>query len=185
MRSVVFTLMLLISGSLFADSQATGSELIRSKFNLISHENKAVSAEDFHGRYLMVFFGFSHCPKICPAGLSTLVAVTNKLSTPEIEVVPVFISIDPERDTVERLSNYVKLFDPKLIGLTGSVEEVEATAKSFRAYYGKSRVDKDGNYSYDHSSVIYMIGKQGEYLAHYSSSEGVDQIVAKAREYIK
>lgn len=167
-----------------AQSKVTGSELIKSKFNLINHLNKPVTEKDFYGKYMLVFFGFSNCKSICPTGLSTLVAIVNKLEVPEDKVTLVFITIDPERDSPERLASFVKLFDPKLIGLTGDLKETDAVAKSFRAYYGKTEIGDDGSYSFDHSSVIYMIGKRGEYISHFSSTIGVEEIANKVRNII-
>lgn len=184
MQFILFIFLILVSPDLRAESKITGSELIKSKFNLVNHNNEPVTEKDFYGKYLLVFFGFSKCKSICPAGLSTLVAAVNKLELPEDKVVPIFITIDPERDKPEHLASFVKLFDPKLIGLTGDLKETDAAAKSFRAYYGKTEIEDDGSYSFDHSSIIYMIGKNGEYLSHFSSTIGADEIANKVSNLI-
>ena len=184
MPFLFFLFLIFVSSDLQAESKLTGSELIKSKFTLVNHLNESVTERDFYGKYMLVFFGFSHCKSICPAGLSTLVAAVNKLEGIEDEVIPVFISIDPERDSPERLADFVKLFDSKLVGLTGDEKETDAVAKSFRAYYGKTEVESDGSYSYDHSSIIYMIGKKGEYITHFSSTIGPEEIANQVKKLI-
>lgn len=179
MQFLVFIFLILMSPNLKAEPKVTGSELIKSKFNLVNHLNEPVTEKDFYGKYLLVFFGFSNCKSICPAGLSTLMAAVNKLELSEDKLAPIFITIDPERDNPEHLASFVKLFDPKLIGLTGDPMEIDATAKSFRAYYGKTEIESNGDYSFDHSSIIYMIGKQGEYLSHFSSTIGAEEVAKK------
>lgn len=185
MPFLLFILLIFASLDLQAETKLTGSELIKSKFTLVNHLNEHVTEKDFYGKYMLVFFGFSHCKSICPVGLSILVSAVNKLEELEDEVVPVFITIDPERDSPERLAGFVKLFDPKLIGLTGDLRETDAAAKSYRAYYGKTEDESGGSYSYDHSSIIYMIGKQGEYISHFSSTIGAEEIAAKVKNLIK
>ncbi len=184
MQFLLFIFLVLVSQDLRAESKITGSELIKSKFNLVNHNNEPVTEKDFYGKYLLVFFGFSNCKTICPAGLSTLVAAVNKIELPEEKVIPIFITIDPERDKPKQIASFVKLFDPKLIGLTGDPKETDAAAKSFRAYYGKTEINDAGSYFFDHSSIIYMIGKDGQYLSHFSSTIGAEEIANKVSSLI-
>ncbi len=182
----VFSLSLYQSNISLADTSITGADLIKSKFNLVDHHGKNVTEKDFYGKYLLVFFGFTNCPKICPQALANLTLVLKKMGKKSDLIHPLFISIDPERDTPERISEYLKNFDAKIIGLTGTSDNIERASQSYRAYFGKIKGGDKEQYSFDHSSVIYLMDKQGNFVSSFSSNletaKMVEQISALLKE---
>lgn len=150
--------------------ETTGKALIGGPFELVSHEGRRVSDEDFRGRMMLLFFGFTHCPDICPTELQTIAAALEKLGPDAEKVVPIFVSVDPERDTVEKISSYVKAFDERIVGLTGTPQEVEKAAKAYRVYYRKAKLSEtasDAEYTIDHSAFTYLMDGKGQYVRHF------------------
>ncbi|KAF5175626.1 Sco1-like protein, partial [Thalictrum thalictroides] len=132
---------------------SVGKAAIGGPFNLVNHNGKSVTEQDFRGKWTLVYFGFTHCPDICPDELLKLAAAINKIKEKaRIEIVPVFISVDPERDTVEQVHDYVKEFHPNLVGLTGSADEVKKVARAYRVYYMKTE-EEGSDYLVDHSII--------------------------------
>jgi len=147
----------------------SGEALIGGPFALVGKDGKTVTDQDFRGRYMLVFFGFTHCPDICPAELQVMSAALDGLGDDADKVVPIFISVDPERDTPEAVTAYVENFGPNFVGLTGSPEAVAEAAKAYRVTYNKFEYkDKEGNYGYsvDHSALAYLMGPAGQYITH-------------------
>ena len=120
---------------LFAPAQSLrtkGKALIGGPFKLVDHTGKTVTEKDFAGRKMLVFFGFTHCPDICPSGLQVMSAALDQLGDKAGAVVPIFVTVDPERDTPEVMAKYVTSFHPRLVGLTGSQDAIKTTAKAYR-----------------------------------------------------
>ena len=117
--------------------QSSGTALVGGPFSLVGADGKTVTDADFRGRYMLVFFGFTHCPDICPAELQVIAQALDKLGDKAKKVVPVFITLDPERDTPQAMADYVKSFGPNFVGLTGSPEAIAAAAKAYRVAYAK------------------------------------------------
>lgn len=158
-------------------SRVTGSELIGGSFSLSDTSGKLITEKSFEGKYTLVFFGFTSCPSVCPMGLSTMGRVLQNL--PEKiskEIQPIFITVDPERDTPERIKRFIKAFHPRLIGLSGTLEATEDIVYKYRGYYRKVHEKDQEEYLIDHSDIIYLMSKGGKYLGHFSSSMGVDKI---------
>ncbi|MFT3733058.1 MAG: SCO family protein [Hyphomicrobium sp.] len=148
-------------------------------FSLIDNTGKRVTDKDYLGHYMLVFFGYTNCPDICPAGLQIMSAALDKLGKRADDIVPIFITLDPARDTQEKMATYVKAFSPKLVGLTGSESDIAATAKAYRVYYQKVSDDNDPkNYTVDHSAIFYLMGKDGKLLAPIPHTNDVDQLVS-------
>ncbi|KVI11449.1 Copper chaperone SCO1/SenC, partial [Cynara cardunculus var. scolymus] len=138
---------------------SVGKAAIGGPFNLLDHDGISVTEKDFKGKWTLIYFGFTHCPDICPDELQKLAAAIDKIKGKAgFEIVPVFISVDPERDTVEQVREYVKEFHPKLIGLTGHPDEIKKAARAYRVYYMKTEEEgSDGSdYLVDHSIIIIM-----------------------------
>jgi protein SCO1/2 len=114
-----------------------------------------------------VYFGYTYCPDVCPTELQTVVAALDQLGPLAERIVPVFITIDPERDTPAALAEYVKLFDERLVGLTGSRDQIAAAARAYRVYYARANSKDTTAYLMDHSSFIYLIGPDGSFRALY------------------
>jgi len=165
---------------------ASGRALIESDFSLTDHTGKAVTDEDFQGKWQLVFFGFTHCPDVCPTTLATVAQVLEALGGDADEVAPLFVTVDPERDTPESMAEYIAQFDPRIIGLTGSPEQLEAAARAFRVYYNKvTREGMPGGYSMDHSTFLYLMDPEGAYAAHFSPQDKPAKIAQDIREYLK
>jgi len=160
--------------------QVTGKALIGGAFTLTDNTGKHVTDQDFHGKYTLVFFGFTSCPDICPAGLQLIAGALQKLGTKAQLITPIFISVDPQRDTPEKLAAYVKNFDPRLVGLTGTPEEIAAVAKAYKVYYAKvPSKERPDNYTMDHTSIIYVMDPKGEFVTHFTPSTSVDDMAAE------
>jgi protein SCO1/2 len=126
-------------------------------FSLIDETGQTVTERDFAGHFLLVYFGYAYCPDVCPTELGTMAAAVDALGAFAERVVPVFITIDPQRDTPAVLADYVSRFHPRLRGLSGSPEQVAEVARRFRVYYAKARQQDRADYLMDHSSFIYLV----------------------------
>lgn len=156
---------------------SVGTAAIGGAFSLTNQFGKRVSEKDFAGRYLLVFFGFTHCPDVCPAGLQVMSAALDKLGAKAGGVMPIFVTVDPARDTPEVMKAYVSAFHPRLVGLTGTEAEIQAATKTYRVY--AKRVDDPGSpggYTMDHSGFIYLMDRAGAYLTHFSHGANPDEI---------
>ncbi len=130
-------------------------------FTLTDQSGHAVTDRDFAGRYLLLYFGYTYCPDVCPTELGTIAAAMDAMGPAAERVTPVFVTVDPERDTPEQLADYVSRFHPRMVGLTGTPEQVAAAARSYRVFFQKVRPQGMGDYLMDHSSFIYLVGPDG------------------------
>ena len=163
----------------------SGKALIGGPFKLIDQHGKTVTDRDFRGRFMLVFFGFTHCPDICPAELQVMSASLEALGPQGEEVVPIFITLDPERDTPEVMTGYVKNFGSAFVGLTGSPEAIAEAAKAYRVAYSKFQEDESSSdYSIDHSALVYLMGKDGEFVTHFAYGTPAEKMVEALRRYI-
>lgn len=170
-----------------ADRQASpqGKALIASAFSLVDHNGKAVTNEDFAGKWQLVFFGFTYCPDVCPTTLNDVTLVLEELGDDADQVQPLFITVDPERDTPEVMADYVANFDPRIVGLTGSPEQIKAAAKAFRVYYAKvEQDDLPGGYTMDHSAFLYLMSPDGAYATHFGPRDEPTAIASEIRAYL-
>lgn len=148
--------------------RGTGEALVGGPFTLTDHTGKTRTEQDFLGRYMLVFFGFTFCPDICPTELQVMMAARDMLGSDAERVQPVFVTVDPERDTPEVMSAYVDNFGPNLMGLTGTPAQIAAMAKAYRVYYAKTGQTETPDYLMDHSSIIYLMGPDGRFLRHFT-----------------
>jgi protein SCO1 len=167
-----------LPGSGVPQTSTSGKALIGGPFMLTDQTGKRVTEKDFLGHYTLIFFGFTNCPDICPSGLQVMTAALDKLGPKADAVTPVFITFDGTRDTPEKLSAYLKSFHPRLIGLTGSEEELAAVIKSYRVYVQKVTDEKSpSSYTFDHAAVFYLMGKDGAFLSPIPHTTDVDELV--------
>ncbi len=170
-----------------AQVKTTGKALIGGPFALVDQTGKTVTDKDFRGRLMLVFFGFTHCPDICPAELQVMSQALAELGPKSSEVVPIFISLDPERDTPAVVGAYVKNFGDNFVGLTGSPDAVAAAAKAYRVAFSKFEY-KDGSgkgdYSIDHSAIAYLMDRNGDYVAHFSYGTPAAEMAETLRRYL-
>jgi cytochrome oxidase Cu insertion factor (SCO1/SenC/PrrC family) len=165
---------------------SVGQALVGGPFSLVDHTGKRVTEQDFNGRYMLVLFGFTHCPDICPSGLQVMSAALDQLGNKANRVVPVLVAVDHERDTPEQLAQYVPSFHPRLVGLTGTKDEIATAARAYRVYYKKVEDPKSSaGFTYDHSALIYLMGPDGKYVAHFNHGAGPDAIASRLKQLVK
>ncbi len=169
---------------------ATQTAAIGGPFALVDHNGQSVTDATFHGSYKLVYFGYTYCPDVCPTSLIRNAEALDLLGEKADAVVPILISVDPQRDTTELLKTYVPHFHPRLVGLTGSPEQVAEAAKAYRVYY--ARVDEEGKetgadsdtYLVDHSTITYLMGPDGQFIQHFSHSMDADAMAAKLKDLL-
>ncbi|MEW5964249.1 MAG: SCO family protein [Pseudomonadota bacterium] len=154
------------------------------RFILAAHDGRTVTDEDFRGRHLLVFFGYTHCPDVCPTSLQTVAHVLELLGPAADRVQPVFITVDPARDTSKVLAAFVNHFDARIIGLTGSEPMIDRVAKGFRVKYQKSEPSKDGFYSVDHTAALFHVGPAGQSIGRFNYEVPAEEIAAALRAAI-
>jgi protein SCO1/2 len=145
-------------------------------FTLIDTNGRTISDKDFRGRWVLVFFGYTTCPDICPTTLNAIGAVLERLGPVATQVAPVFITVDPERDTAEVLQRYLAAFDRRIIGLTGSDDQIARAAATFGAQYFRVPGVAAGEYTMAHSSLIYVIGPEGGIVTQFSNADDRDRM---------
>ncbi len=148
----------------------SGAPLIGGAFELTDHTGKQVSDKDYLGKFMLVYFGFTYCPDVCPTELQNIAGALDIIGEKRRkQITPLFVTIDPERDTRELMAAYVENFHPDLVGLVGTVEQIKKMAKTFRVYF-KKIVDKDSpdGYTMDHSAFVFLMDKKGRYVRHFS-----------------
>lgn len=160
-----------------------GQPSIGGPFRLTDQYGKTVTQADFRGRYMLIYFGYSYCPDVCPTTLGVMAQALEKLGAQSERVVPVFITVDPARDTPKVLADYMKAFGPNFIGLTGSNDQIKAVEKEYRVYAAKRPLE-NGNYGMDHSSVIYLMGPNGKMVSFYDEAMSPDDLAKDLKEKI-
>ncbi len=163
---------------------STGKALIGGPFTLTNQNGKVVTDKDFRGRYMLVAFGYTYCPDICPAELNVISGAMEKLGDKSKNIVPIFITVDPKRDTVEQMANYISSFYPTMVGLTGTEEQIKEAASAYRVYYAKAEGDSDDNYLMAHSTFIYLMDPQGEYVTHFGYGISAEDLAARLSKAI-
>jgi cytochrome oxidase Cu insertion factor (SCO1/SenC/PrrC family) len=160
-----------------------GRGTVGGPFTLTDQTGKLRSDAEFRGRLMVVYFGYTFCPDVCPADLMAITQALDALGPAAEGIQPVFITVDPERDT-KVLADYVAAFHRSLIGLTGSPEEIRKVANAYKAFYAKGPVERSGEYSIDHAGVIYLMGRKGEYLGFMPPQTSPDRLTEVFRKYL-
>lgn len=157
--------------------------LIGGDFTLTDHNGNEFSSDLMKGKLSLVYFGFTFCPDICPTSLQKLTNVLTTLDKYQIDVLPIFITIDPSRDTKELLKEYLGHFHPKFIGLTGTEKEISKVADLYKVFYAKAEGagEAGDKYMLDHSSFVYLMDKNGKYLKHFYMTTTAEEIVEAIR----
>ena len=172
--------------------EGKGPALIGGPFSLTSHTGKPTTNEDFKGRYMLVYFGYSFCPDICPTDLQKITRSLDLVKEQQKQIQPLFITIDPERDTADQLKSYIANFHPSFIGLTGTLEQIEKIKKAYKVYGVK--VDEEGkptnnpeddNYLMDHSPQTFLMGPDGKFIRFFRFSTSAEAIAEVLKKTIK
>lgn len=155
-------------------------------FQLTDHTGQTVTDAKFRGRQLLIYFGYTYCPDVCPTELAAMTQALDRLGPAADKIQPLFISIDPERDNPSHLADFVGLFHPRLVGLTGTAEQVAAVARAYRVYYAKAASKEGGttggkDYLMDHSSFIYWMDEEGGFIAVFSAGTAPDAIAERLK----
>lgn len=154
-------------------------------FSLTDHTGRAVTEGDFAGRFLLVYFGFTYCPDVCPTELGTIAAAMDALEEQGERVTPVFVTIDPERDTPAAMADYVSRFHPRMVGLTGTPQQVAAAARAYRVFYAKVERPEMTQYLMDHSSFIYLVGPDGRVRSLFRPETAPEAIAQAVRGQLR
>jgi len=152
-------------------------------FRLVDQNGKTVTDADLKGKWSLVYFGYTHCPDACPTALNDIALALDELGPKRDAVRPVFITVDPERDTPEVLKAYVAAFDAPILALTGPIEQVAEAAKGYRVYYAK-HAEAGGDYSMDHSSVIYVMDPDGRFTASFTHQSTPEEIAERLKKLL-
>ena len=159
-------------------------EPVGGPFDLIDHSGHARTERDFRGQLMLVYFGFTYCPDVCPTDLQAIGLAVDKLGAEAPDVQPLFVTVDPERDTPAHLAEYVKLFHPRLIGLTGSAEAIRRAADAYKVYYARVDLNKDAGYTVDHTAFIYLMDRDGNYLGFFPPGTSADRMAEIIRPHL-
>ncbi len=177
---VLVVALLLGVGAFVWLSGGPGGSLVGGPFTLQDGNGRQVTDRDFRGKYMLVYFGYTFCPDVCPTTLNEVANALDRLGPKADRLQAIFITVDPKRDTAAVMKRYTAAFSPRLLGLTGTPEEIAQAAKAYRVYYSEHRTGPGPNdYSVDHSSILYLMGPDGKFVTYYDdASVGADGLAA-------
>ena len=158
-----------------------GGVQVGGPFSLIDQTGKAVTEATWRGRWMLIYFGYTTCPDVCPTELQAIAAALESLGQQAAQVVPIFITVDPERDTPARLADYVKLFDDRLVGLTGTPQQIAAVTRAYRVYYAKVTPKDSATYLMDHTSFLYLMDPDGALRALFRPGTTAQELAEAIR----
>ncbi|MDE2060860.1 MAG: SCO family protein [Bradyrhizobium sp.] len=165
------------------DDLMYGRTQVGGPFTLLDPAGRARSDRDFRGKLMIVYFGYTFCPDVCPADLMAITQALDALGPLANGVQPIFITIDPERDS-KVLAEYISAFHKSFIGLTGTPEQIRKVANAYKAFYARRPPTADGEYAIDHTGVIYLVGRQGEYLGFMPPQTDPGKLTEVLRKYL-
>jgi protein SCO1 len=181
-------LVLFLGVFLYATGQFSGATpggaAIGGPFKLTDQNGQAITDADFKGKPFLVFFGYTHCPDVCPTTLFDVSEILHALGPDADRAKALFITVDPDRDTPVVLKDYLSSFDPHLVGATGDQKALDAVEKEYRVYAKKVPTGKDGDYSMDHSAIVYLMDKQGRFVAPFKLDRKPEQAAAELKKYL-
>lgn len=160
------------------------ASVIGGPFQLTDQNGRRRDSAEFRGKLMLIYFGFTYCPDVCPTALTVVTTALDQLGEQADAVVPILITVDPERDTPAVLKDYVAQFSPRYIGLTGNEREIAQVAKSFRVYYAKSPGSGGAPYLMDHTSLLYLMDQNGRFHTHFTHNNRAEDIAAAVRKLL-
>ncbi|KRP89841.1 electron transporter SenC [Bradyrhizobium pachyrhizi] len=152
-------------------------EPVGGPFSLTDQAGHERTDKEFRGKLMLIYFGFTTCPDICPTDLQAIALALDKLGRDGDQVQPIFITVDPERDTAAHLAEYVPMFHPRLIGLTGSDDAIRKLADAYKVYFARVPLKDAGDYTVDHTAYIYLMDREGNYLGFFPPGTSADRMV--------
>jgi protein SCO1/2 len=182
---LVAVLLLGTGAFVWLSGSGVSSSLVGGAFTLQDGNGRAVTDRDFRGNYMLVYFGYTFCPDVCPTTLNEVADAVARLGSKGDRLQPIFITVDPKRDTPSVVKQYAAAFGPRLIGLTGSPEQIAQVAKEYRVYYAEHRTGSGpADYTMDHSSIIYLMGPDGRFIAPIRADETGAEMAADLAKFI-
>ncbi len=163
---------------------SSGLPQIGGPFSLVDQHGRTTTEKDFRGEFMLIYFGYTYSRNISPTSLETMTEAIKGLGAAGARVRPIFVTIDPQRDTVEQMQMYAKFFHPRLVALTGSKDQVAAAATAFRIDFARIEEEEASDYLMDHSSVIYLMGPDGRYLTRFTHDTGPQAITSSIRRFL-
>lgn len=159
---------------------------VNPRYLLAGPGGQAISDESFRGRFQLISFGYTYCPDICPTTLVEMAEILKQLGDEAPRVQAIFVSVDPERDTLAVLKNYTTFFDPRILGLTGSPELVQRAARNFKVRYAKVSTpgEDPGRYAVDHSAGMYLLGPEGSFIKKFAYGRPINEVIAEIRDFL-
>jgi cytochrome oxidase Cu insertion factor (SCO1/SenC/PrrC family) len=154
-------------------------------FELVDHTGKTVTEKDFRGGYTLIYFGFTYCPDFCPTELANMARAVDLLGDDADRVMPLFFTVDPQRDTVAALADYVGFFHPRMVGLTGTLAQTDAAAREWRVFYRKVETEGATDYLVDHSTFVYLMGPDGRLRALFRYGTPPETMAAAIRAELR
>jgi protein SCO1/2 len=167
------------------DPASLAGAAIGGPFELVDQTSAARRDSEFRGRYLLVYFGFTFCPDACPTALLAMADALDRIGPLASRVQPILISVDPERDTPAKLASYVAAVDERLIGLTGTNAQIAAAARAYRVFFRKVTPPGMTDYLVDHTSLIYLMGPDGKFVAHFSHETAPERMAETLRRLVR
>jgi protein SCO1 len=176
---LMVVLLLAAGGYVFLSGHQPAALTVGGPFSLIDGDGKPVTDKTWRGKYMLVYFGYTFCPDVCPTTLSAVADALDKLGSKADSIAPLFITVDPKRDTAPVVKQYAAAFGPRIVGLTGSPEQIAEAAKAYRVYYAEHRTGTGpDDYSMDHSSVLYLMGPDGRFIAPMRADQTGPELAA-------
>ena len=186
LAGALVALLMVGGGAWFWLSGEDGPMTIGGPFVLVDGDGRTVTERSFRGKYMLVYFGFTWCPDVCPTTLGQVADALDRLGPEAERVVPVLISLDPKRDTPKAMKEYAAALHPRLVGLTGTPEQTAAAARAYRVYWAEKRTGPgEGDYTLDHSSILYLMGPDGRFISPINASASGEQMAAELRRLMK
>jgi len=170
-------------GSGIGELAAPAGVSVGGSFTLVDQNGMPRRAEDFRGKLMLIYFGYTYCPDVCPTELQTMSEAIDRLGPRGDDVQPIFITVDPARDTPEQLKSYAENFHRRLLALTGSAAQIAEVARGYKVFYQPVK-QAEGDYLMDHSSIVYLMDRDGRYLAHFGGNVTAEQMAAAIAKHL-
>jgi protein SCO1 len=185
MIGLLVAVLLLGAGSFIWLTRGGTATLVGGPFTLQDGDGRQVADRNYRGKYLLIYFGYTYCPDVCPTTLTQMADALDRLGPNADRLQPIFITIDPKRDTPAVVKQYAAAFSPRLIGLTGSPEQIAGVAREYRVYYAEHRTGPGpGDYAMDHSSILYLIGPDGKFVAPIRADQTGAEMASDIAKYM-